>query len=108
MSGVTFKLVETCTGTGRLVRDGVEVLGPVQYHVERYQGMMNGTGMPVPGLFRLDGALSSSGVSVPQEIVGTRVTLRLEDGRSVPVVIVSPEGTLLAEGHGPGRGCACC
>jgi hypothetical protein len=36
------------------------------------------------------------------------MTLKLEDGRQVDVTLEGPDGRVLAVGHGPGRGCACC
>lgn len=106
MEPATFKLVEECSGTGDLVRDG-GVIGRVQYRFDRYQGMTEGSGMPVPGLFRIAGAIAG-GVTVPPEVVGTDVTLRLEDGRTVRITVVDGKGSIVAEGHGPGRGCGCC
>jgi hypothetical protein len=107
MSQATFKLVEACSGTGDLLRDGT-LVGRVEYRFDRYQGMREGSGMPVPGLFRIEGSIAPGGSGVPAAIVGSDATLRLDDGRTVRITIVGPDGSIRAEGHGPGRGCGCC
>lgn len=106
MAQARFKLVEECTGTGDLIRNG-SVLGRVQYRIDRYQGMLEGSGMPIPGLHRLEGSLQAEGGALPAG-AGDAVTLRLEDGRTVSLTLADGEGRVLAEGHGPGRGCSCC
>ena len=105
---VTFKLVEECSGTGTVVRDGTEVPGRVRYRIDRYQGLMNGSGMPIPGLHRLEGSIAPEEGPLAPELIGANVSLRLEDGRTVRLVVTSGDGAVLAEGHGPGRGCSCC
>jgi len=100
-----FTLVEECSGTGDLMRDG-HVPRRVQYRFGRYQGMLEGSGLPVPGLHRIVGSIAPD--AVPSDVVGADVTLRLEDGRTVRVTVVDSSGSILAEGHGPGRGCSCC
>ena len=104
-----FKLVEACSGVGDLVQcEGVP--HRVRYRFDRYQGMMAGTGLPIPGLHRIVGsiALPNADGAVPPELVGSNAVLRLEDGRGVPITVVGADGSILAEGHGPGRGCSCC
>jgi hypothetical protein len=102
----TFKLVEECSGSGELIR-GREVVGRVRYRVDRYQGMMEGSGLPVPGLHRLEGSIEPEDASMSPVPAGTDLTLRLEDGRAIGVT-VGTDGRVRAEGHGPGRGCSCC
>jgi hypothetical protein len=108
MAEATFKLVEACSGTGDLVCG--DVPRRVQYRFDRYQGMMTGSGMPIPGLHRIVGSISMSSdrEPVPEELVGVDAMLTLEDGRGLRVTVVDAAGSILAEGHGPGRGCACC
>jgi hypothetical protein len=105
---VTFKLVEACSGTGTVVRGGTDVPGTVRYRINRYQGMMNGSGMPIPGLHRLEGSIEPEQGPLASELIGADVTLRLEDGRTIRLVVTDGKGSVLAEGHGPGRGCSCC
>lgn len=107
MAQARFRLVEECAGTGDLIRDGA-VLGRVRYRLDRYQGMLEGSGMPIPGLHRVEGAVEASELASFPARAGDSVTLRLEDGRTVALTLADDEGRVLAEGHGPGRGCSCC
>jgi hypothetical protein len=107
MAHASFCLVESCSGTGELSREP-HAIGPVQYRLDRYQGMLEGSGMPIPGLQRIEGTVTAEGADLPSDLVGASLTLRLEDGRSVAVTLADDHGRILAEGHGPGRGCMCC
>ena len=95
------RLIEECVGTGDLERKG-EVLHRVRYRISRYQEFA-ANGMPVPGLHRVEGSVDATS----EELVGVPLTLRLEDGRALAVVVASADGRILAEGHGPQR-CSCC
>ena len=97
--------MEQSEGTGQLVQDG-RVLREVRYTITRYQGMLVGSGMPIPGLHRLEGTTDFDGADA--SLVGTPLVLRLEDGRALAVTLSGCDGRLLAEGHGPSRGCSCC
>jgi hypothetical protein len=101
----TFKLVEQLTGLGDLLQDGT-LLRRVRYSIARYQGMLVGSGMPIPGVHRIEG--STDYQVTDTTIIGRPLTLRLEDGRTIAVTIAARDGRLLSEGHGPGRGCSCC
>ena len=107
MAHARFKLVEECAGTGDLMQDGA-VLGRVRYRLDRYQGMLEGSGMPIPGLHRVEGSVEAGQQAALAARAGESVTLRLEDGRTVALTLADDEGRVLAEGHGPGRGCSCC
>jgi hypothetical protein len=100
----TFKLVEELSGTGDLEDQGT-VLRRVHYSVARYQGMLVGSGMPIPGLHRIEGSTDFEVTDV--SLIGKPLTLRLEDGRALGVVLAARDGRLLSEGHGPSR-CLCC
>jgi len=100
----TFKLVEELSGTGDLEDKGT-VLRRVRYSVTRYQGMLTGSGMPVPGLYRIEGSTDFEVTDV--SLIGKPLTLRLEDGRALGVILAARDGRLLSEGHGPSR-CLCC
>ena len=102
----TFKLVEECSGVGDLLRKG-ELVQRVRYQISRYQGMLEGSGMPIPGLHRVEGSVDLA-ADAPAELVGAALTLKLEDGRSVALTLADPRGRVIDEGHGPGRGCSCC
>jgi hypothetical protein len=100
----TFKLIEELTGAGELFHDGT-VLAHVRYSIARYQGFLVGSGMPIPGLHRIEGSTDYDVTDV--SIIGRPLTLRLEDGRAIGVTLAARDGRLLSEGHGPG-GCSCC
>jgi hypothetical protein len=101
----TFKIVEELAGVGELFHDGT-VLRRVRYSITRYQGMLVGSGMPVPGLHRIEGATDYEVTDV--SLIGRPLTLRLEDGRTIGVTLAARDGRILSEGHGPGGGCRCC
>lgn len=96
------KLVEECAGIGELAI-GDRVLTGVRYEVRRFQAFAP-SGMPVPGLHRIEGRI---GFYDGRPVAPSDCTLRLEDGRSLRVTIVNADGRVLAEGHGPSR-CHCC
>lgn len=104
MQHATFKLVEQLSGTGDLEDRGI-VLRQVRYSVARYQGMLVGSGMPIPGLHRIEGSTDFDVTDV--SLIGRPLTLRLEDGRALGVILAARDGRLLSEGHGPSR-CLCC
>lgn len=97
--------VEQYSGVGDLLLKG-EAIGRVGYSLTRYQGQA-GNGMPVPGLFKIEGALEFGAASVPEDLVGVPLTLRLEDGRALAVTLADRSGAVLSQGHGPQR-CLCC
>ena len=107
MQRAAFKLVETCAGTGELMSCGI-VLRQVRYNVNRFQGMLEGSGMPVPGLHRIEGDVDFAVTDEHAHLIGAPLALRLEDGRTLAVTLAGRDGRILAEGHGPSRGCSCC
>ena len=104
MAHAAFKLVEQLAGTGELVFEDT-VLRRVRYSIARYQGMFEGNGMPIPGLHRIEGSTDFEVTDV--SLIGRPLTLRLEDGRALRVMLAARDGRLLSEGHGPSR-CMCC
>ena len=99
------KLVEQCAGIGRLTWRG-QTFADIPYTVSRFQAMTS-SGLPVPGLHRFEGRLDLGKLPQPAELSGGRVSLELEDGRSMNLTVTDETGSVLAEGHGPGR-CLCC
>ena len=89
------------------MRDGA-ILRQVRYTITRYQGMLEGSGMPVPGLHRIEGSLDLPAADAQTPPIGVPLTLRLEDGRTLAVTLADRSGRVLAEGHGPAGGCSCC
>ena len=100
------KLVEQYAGVGSL-RCGDRTLAAIPYRINRYQGMAL-SGLPIPGLHRIEGTLELASAPETTGLVGADVTLELEDGRSLKLTVADDSGRVLAEGHGPGRGCGCC
>ena len=98
------KVVEEYAGDGELSWLGGSC--PVRYRLTRLQGMA-ANGMPVPGLFRIEGDLDLGGEPVPAAAVNSPVLLKLGDGRSMRLTVTTAEGRVLSEGHGPSR-CLCC
>lgn len=103
----TFKLVEECSGSGALIHHGA-LLRRVHYTINRYQGMLEGSGMPIPGLHRIEGSVDLRADDSEAALVGEPLTLQLEDGRTLAVTLADRSGRILTEGHGPSGGCSCC
>jgi hypothetical protein len=101
------RLIEQREGVGELLKGGV-LLRQVQYRFSRYQGMLEGSGMPVPGLHRIEGSVDFPLADEQAHLLGAELTLRLEDGRSLNVTLADRQGRILDVGHGPGGGCRCC
>jgi len=99
------KLVEELSGSGELIRDK-QMLGPVRYQIRRYQGLAS-SGLPIPGLFRVEGNIYAETSESFEGWIDIPLTLRLQDGRAIAVVLADQQGRVLSEGHGPSR-CLCC
>jgi hypothetical protein len=100
------KLVEECAGIGALHWRN-ETFGRVPYRISRFQGL-SGSGMPIPGLHRIEGVIELGEIESRARLVGDSFVLDLEDGRSVRLTLADDVGRVLAEGHGPTHGCSCC
>ena len=98
------KLVEEYAGVGDLDAHG-ESIPQVRYRIARYQGFVEHSGLPVPGVHRIEGSVDTAADLEP--LIGHSLTLRLEDGRALAITIADSNGRVLAEGHGPSR-CLCC
>jgi hypothetical protein len=98
------KLVEEYAGVGDLSARG-ESIRQVRYRIARYQGFVEHSGLPIPGVHRIEGSVDTTTDLAP--LVGASLTLRLEDGRALAITLADATGRVLAEGHGPSR-CLCC
>jgi hypothetical protein len=98
--------VEEVSGIGDLMLNGT-VLRQVRYRVSRFQGMSEGSGLPIPGLHRIEGSIDFNAKTDPGEWIGSALSLKLDDGRMFAVTLVDNSGRILNECHGPGR-CLCC
>jgi hypothetical protein len=100
------KLVEERSGIGELMLNETTVR-QVRYSVSRFQGIVESSGLPIPGLYKIEGSIDfDAGFDICRWI-GTPLRLRLEDGRVLGVTVVNAEGRVLSEGHGPSK-CLCC
>ena len=99
------KLVEELSGTGALSREGA-VTRQVRYEIRRFQGMSS-SGLPIPGLFRIEGTIDSESAKAFEDSLDAPLILRLEDGRALRISLTDTEGRVLSEGHGPTK-CLCC
>jgi len=100
------KLVEECSGKGELMLNEAK-LRDTRYSIRRFQGFVESTGLPVPGLFRIEGSIDFNASSDSSEWIGSPLRLRLEDGRVLGITLVNTDGRVLSEGHGPSK-CLCC
>jgi hypothetical protein len=100
------KLIEERSGTGLLMMDGT-ALREVDYTLSVHQGFVEHSGLPIPGLHRLEGSVDFDPEKDPLEWIGMPLGLRLEDGRVLGVTITGRDGRILSEGHGPTK-CLCC
>jgi hypothetical protein len=100
------KLVEEYAGVGSLRCRG-RTLGAIPYRISRFQGMAM-SGLPIPGLHRIEGTVALESVPDAAALVGANIALDLEDGRTLALTIADEHGRVLAEGHGPKHGCGCC
>jgi len=100
------KLVEESAGLGELGQNG-QPLRQVRYRIRRFQGFMEGSGLPIPGLYRIEGSIDFDAGKDSPNWIDTPLMLKLEDGRSLQIIIVDDSGRVLSEGHGPLK-CMCC
>jgi hypothetical protein len=100
------KLVEQYSGVGTL-HWRERRFARVPYRINRFQGLAS-SGLPVPGVHRIEGTIDLDEVENAASLVGTPFMLELEDGRSLNLTLADSVGRVLAEGHGPGHGCSCC
>ena len=100
------KLVEENSGDGELMLNG-ESLRRVRYRISRYQGMVEGSGLPIPGLHRIEGSIDFDSSKDSLDWIRIPLALKLEDGRVLGITLVGSDGRILSEGHGPMK-CLCC
>ena|SRR5437870_2048940 len=100
------KLVEETSGIGELMLNDA-VLRNVQYRINRFQGFVEGSGLPIPGLHRIEGSIAFDAAMDPHEWIGVPLSLKLQDGRVFGITVLDSDGRILSEGHGPSK-CLCC
>ena len=84
-----------------------ETFRRVSYRISRYQGMVESSGLPIPGLHRIEGSIDFDASTDSGGLSGSTLALRLEDGRVLGIALVGNDGRILSEGHGPMK-CQCC
>lgn len=100
------KLVEEASGEGEIILDGIAVRR-ASYEIRRFQGMSDASGLPIPGMHRIEGFITVTPAADAREWLGLPLQLKLEDGRVFGVNMVDAGGRILSEGHGPSK-CLCC
>src|SRR6185295_2982124 len=78
MTAVMMKLIEEVSGVGDLSAAG-DLIRRVQYQITRYQGMHDVSGMPIPGVHRIEGSVDTGDSFDFAPFVGVSLVLRLED-----------------------------
>src|SRR2546422_8920232 len=100
--GHMVKLVEESSGEGELLLRSL-VLRQVRYQIKVFQGMF-GNGMPNPTARTVEGSIEAGGLP---DLVGTNLTLKLEDGRTIGVIIADQTGAI-HQRPACTTGCSCC
>jgi hypothetical protein len=101
------KCVEESSGLGELTLNDV-TLRQIPYRFSRFQGFVEASGLPIPGLHRIEGFIDYDATTDSQRLwIGVPLKLKLEDGRVLGITLVDTEGRILSEGHGPSK-CLCC
>jgi len=99
------KFVEEVSGVGDLMLNGA-VLRQVRYKIRRFQGFIESSGLPIPGLHRIEGSIDFEPGKDPDEWIGSTLSLKLDDGRMLAISLADRSGRVLNEGHGPWK-CQC-
>ena len=98
------KLVEECSGVGALrwqdQSSAASRIGSAAFRACRFSACR------FPGLHRIEGVIELREIAERARLVGSSFTLELEDGRSLKLTLADDAGRVLAEGHGPDRGCS--
>jgi hypothetical protein len=100
------KVVDESSGMGELMLHSL-VLRKVRYRLTRLQGMLEGSGLPIPGLHRIEGSIELDPPLDTDEWIDIPLRLKLQDGSVLGITLVNREGRILNEGHGPTK-CLCC
>ena len=100
------KLVEESSGTGDLLLKSL-VLRQVRYQIKIFQGFFDGNGLPIPSQRTVEGSIEFGEPNGTADLVGANLTLRLEDGRKIGVIIADQSGAI-HQRPACTTGCSCC
>lgn len=100
------KLVEECSGDGALLLNSL-VLRQVRYQIKVFQGFFEGNGLPIPSQRTVEGSIEFGEASETADLIGASLTLRLDDGRKIGIMISDEMGTILTR-PACTTGCSCC
>jgi hypothetical protein len=92
-------------GLGDLIHNGT-VVRRVRYRVTVHQGLLQPGGLPVPGLYRLEGSIDVDAARDAADLVGAELALRFEDGRLLGITLLDRDGRIGSCRHGF-AGCGC-
>lgn len=100
------KLVEESAGQGELLLKNL-VLRPVRYRIKVFQGIFEGNGLPIPTERTVEGQIDLDDPQESTDLIGANLTLKLEDGRKIGIVIADADGSI-HQRAACGTGCSCC
>ena len=100
------KLIEECAGTGDLLLKSL-VLRQVRYEIRVFQGTFEGNGLPNPTQRTIEGRIDLDNPQESADLIGANLTLKLEDGRKIGVII-SDESGAIHQRAACTTGCSCC
>ena len=100
------KLVEESSGTGELLLKSL-VLRQVRYQIRVFQGFFDGNGLPNPTQRTVEGQIDLDNPQESADLIGANLTLKLEDGRKLGVIIADESGAIHQRAACT-TGCSCC
>jgi len=99
------RLVEESSGDGELLLKSL-VLRQVRYRIKVFQGMF-GNGLPNPAQRTVEGSIDFGGDGAASDLIGTNLTLQLQDGRKIGITISDETGAIHTR-PACTTGCSCC
>ena len=100
------RLVEESSGAGELLLKSL-VLQQVRYQIKVFQGFFEGNGLPIPNQRTVEGSVDFGNANDTADLIGANLTLRLEDGRRIGVIIADETGAIHQRPQ-CATGCSCC
>jgi hypothetical protein len=92
------KRVETLTGHGPISKSDGSEIGVRRYRLSVWQDMVSdGQGGSIPGMFSVEGHIDAQGFE-GFSLLSESLTLKLEDGRSLPFFFSNSDGQIAARG----------